>query len=193
MRVLITIILLSFSSLIIAQNSIAIVYVDVSNKEVYRKAIHEKVKNIIESSNYSKLLILINNKEEMIIATSKADASYKLKSIISSSPFYPDYMMDVITIDSIICAQDYIKNINAITIGDGLENRLTFYLFFNNRMINVVPEEIEREFIRPLLFSNKLLFNNQLQKNCSVQIYLQASNNGVIKEVNYEKYLKKTY
>ena len=95
----------------------------------------------------------------------------------------PDYLKDVRFLNNAILENNYISNINNITIDNGLDNQFEIHFWFNEEDYNSLS--LNKKMVDPILFSNKLKFKNNQQNNCTAILHL-SNDSDSNKIITYE-------
>ena len=183
MRIFITLILLSVSLIVHSQNDVLLIYIDASESGSKLIQIQQDVNKLVESRKGSEVYLFISNGSSPIVTNDKNEVAKQLRKLRMVTITAPDYLKDVRFLNNAILENNYISNINNITIDNGLDNQFEIHFWFNEEDYNSLS--LNKKMVDPILFSNKLKFNNNKQKNCTAILHL-SNDSDSNKIITYE-------
>lgn len=186
MRKIITLIFFVFTQLIYAQNDVLFVYIDASSSDDKLKEIIAEVQDIVDSKPNSDILLFISKGESPIITNERSEVNRTLRRLRAIFISSPDFHSDLSRINSELLTNNYISDISEITVNDGLSHNIQFHFYFDKT--DYYSLQLEKQMIKPFLFSNNLKFKESLQENCSVYLHLGIKDDIHTPDVNEEEF-----
>jgi len=163
----IVILLMVFISLgLSAQNDVLVIYVDASASGDKLIQIQEEVNSLVDSKANARVYLFISNGNSPYVTSERGDVKRVLRKLRTRYITAPDYTKDVRSINRALLDSKYISDLNNISQSSGLNYQLDIHLWLDEGNFNDL--KLEKRIINPILFSNKLKFENGEQENCSV-------------------------
>tara|TARA_B100000900_G_C20538166_1_gene699264 strand:+ start:139 stop:648 length:510 start_codon:yes stop_codon:yes gene_type:complete len=168
MKQIITILLLSITTLSIAQENVLLIYVDASESKENLIDIQNEVKELIANNSDHKLYLFISNGKQPFVTNKRTDAGKILNRLRIGMRPTPDHTFDTKKLNKAMFENKYISNINNITQEDGLDHKIDIYIVTAKDNLNIIEQKI----VNPFLYSNGLKYGENNQVNCSVNFNL---------------------
>ena len=165
MKQIITILLLSITTVILAQDNVLVIYIDASEAKENLIEIQDDVKQLIANKPNHKLFLFISNGLNPFLTNKSSEAGKILNRLRIGSRPAPDHTFDTKELNKAMLENQYISNINNITQSDGLENKIEIHVY----TAKVNKNTIELKLVEPFLYSNRLKHAEKNQINCSVE------------------------
>ena len=170
------------SNIIYAQNDALIIYIDASASSTKLIDIQNEVNSLVDSRNNSDVYLFISKGESPVVTNDRKFVKKQLRRLRTDFITPPDYINDVKKINSALLENNHIININNISNNSGLDNQVEIHFWMQEENYNSL--QLDKKLVDPLLFSNKLIFKEGLNKNCTAILHL--TNSKEIKKVIYE-------
>ena len=165
MKQITTILLLSITTVILAQENVLVIYIDASESKENLIEIQDDVKKLITNKPNHKLFLFISNGRNPFFTNKRSEAGKTLNRLRIGSRPSPDHTFDTKKLNKAMLDNEYISNISNITQSDGLENKIEIYVYTAEEN----KKSIELKLVEPFLYSNRLKHAEKNQINCSVE------------------------
>ena len=153
-----------------SQNDVLVIYIDASESGNQLIKIQEDVNDLVKSRIDSEVYLFISKGESPIVTNNRNDIAKQLRKLRMAFITAPDYLKDIEFLNNAILENNFINNINNITIDNGLDKQFEIHFWFNEEDYNSL--DLSKKIVDPFLFSNKLKFKNNQQKNCTAILHL---------------------